>query len=87
MSKKTKNRYTDKELESFRKIINEKIEKAKTDLDLLKSAYMNDSNNGTDDTSPTFKSAVLANLCPALTTIPINCKRVASGPLKGKVIN
>ena len=25
MSKKTKNRYTDKELESFRKIINEKI--------------------------------------------------------------
>ena len=56
MSKKTKNRYTDKELESFRKIINEKIEKAKTDLDLLKSAYMNDSNNGTDDTSPTFKS-------------------------------
>ena len=56
MSKKTKNRYTDKELEIFRKIINEKIEKAKTDLDLLKSAYMNDSNNGTDDTSPTFKS-------------------------------
>ena len=56
MSKKTKNRYTDKELESFRKIINEKIEKAKTDLELLKSAYMNDSNNGTDDTSPTFKS-------------------------------
>ena len=56
MSKKIKNRYTDKELESFRKIINEKIEKAKTDLDLLKSAYMNDSNNGTDDTSPTFKS-------------------------------
>ena len=51
-----KNRYSDKELESFRKIINEKIEKAKNDLDLLKSAYMNDSNNGTDDTSPTFKS-------------------------------
>ena len=56
MSKKTKNKYSDKELESFRKIINNKIEKAKTDLDLLKSAYMNDSNNGTDDTSPTFKS-------------------------------
>ena len=56
MSKSSKNRYSDKELESFRKIINEKIEKAKNDLDLLKSAYMNDSNNGTDDTSPTFKS-------------------------------
>ena len=52
----SKNRYSDKELESFRKIINEKIEKAQVDLDLLKSAYMNDSNNGTDDTSPTFKS-------------------------------
>ena len=55
MSKNTK-KYSDKELESFKKIINEKIEKAKMDLDLLKSSYMNDSNNGTDDTSPTFKS-------------------------------
>ena len=56
MSKNSKNRYSDKEFEAFRKIINLKIEKAKNDLDLLKSAYMNDSNNGTDDTSPTFKS-------------------------------
>ena len=56
MSKSSKNRYSDKDLESFRKIINKKIEKAQVDLDLLKSAYMNDSNNGTDDTSPTFKS-------------------------------
>ena len=56
MTKKTKNKYSDKELESFKKIINEKIEKAKIDLDLLKSAYMNDSNNGTDDTAPTFKA-------------------------------
>ncbi len=56
MSKNSKNKYTDKELESFRKIINEKIEKAQNDLDLIKSAYMNDSNNGTEDTSPTFKS-------------------------------
>ena len=56
MSKNSKNRYSDKELEGFRKIINEKVEKALTDLNLLKSAYMNDSNNGTEDTSPTFKS-------------------------------
>ena len=56
MSKNSKNRYSDKELEGFRKIINAKIEKAQNDLDLIKSAYMNDSNNGTDDTSPTFKS-------------------------------
>ena len=56
MSKNSKNRYSDKELEGFRKIINEKVEKALTDLNLLKSAYMNNSNNGTEDTSPTFKS-------------------------------
>ena len=56
MSKNSKNKYTDKELMSFKKIINEKIEKAQNDLDLIKSAYMNDSTNGTEDTSPTFKS-------------------------------
>jgi RNA polymerase-binding transcription factor DksA len=56
MSKNSKNKYTDKELESFRKIINEKIEKAQNDLELIKSAYMNNSTNGTEDTSPTFKS-------------------------------
>ena len=51
-----KNRYTDKELERFKTLIVKKIDQAKQDLDLLKSAYMNDSNNGTDDTSPTFKA-------------------------------
>lgn len=56
MSKNSKNKYTDKELEGFRKIINEKIKKAQNDLELIKSAYMNDSTNGTEDTSPTFKS-------------------------------
>lgn len=49
-------RYSDKDLEEFRVLIENKIEKAKNDLDLLKSAYMNDGNNGTDDTSPTFKA-------------------------------
>ena len=56
MSKNSKNKYTDKELEGFRKIINEKIKKAQIDLELIKSAYMNNSTNGTEDTSPTFKS-------------------------------
>jgi RNA polymerase-binding transcription factor DksA len=56
MSKNSKNKYTDKELEGFRKIINEKIKKAQNDLELIKSAYMNNSTNGTEDTSPTFKS-------------------------------
>jgi DnaK suppressor protein len=49
-------RYLDKDLEEFRILILEKIEKAQHDLDLIRSAYMNDGNNGTDDTSPTFKA-------------------------------
>ena len=56
MAGRRKNRYTDKELERFKKLILQKMDQAKQDLDLLKSAYMNDSNNGTDDTSPTFKA-------------------------------
>jgi len=56
MKRNTKNRYTDKELEKFKKLITKKIDQAKQDLDLLKSAYMNGSDNGTDDTSPTFKA-------------------------------
>ena len=50
------NRYPDKQLEKFRVLIEEKIAKAQHDLKLIRSAYMNDGNNGTDDTSPTFKA-------------------------------
>ncbi|RRJ90344.1 TraR/DksA family transcriptional regulator [Paenimyroides tangerinum] len=49
-------RYSDADLAEFKQIILKKIEKAQADLDLIKSAYMNDLNNGTDDTSPTFKA-------------------------------
>ena len=42
--------------DEFKVLIEEKIEKAQKDLALIKSAYMNDGNNGTDDTSPTFKA-------------------------------
>ncbi len=56
MGADAKVRYSDKELNEFKELIEEKIEKAQHDLGLLKSAYMNDSNNGTDDTSPTFKA-------------------------------
>jgi len=51
-----KTRYSDAELVEFRELISQKLDKAKADLDLIKSAYMNDLNNGTDDTSPTFKA-------------------------------
>ena len=52
----TKVRYSDADLAEFKELILQKIEKAQKDLELIKSAYTNDSNNGTDDTSPTFKA-------------------------------
>lgn len=51
-----KTRYSDDDLQEFKKIIQRKIARAEEDLVLLKSSYMNGSNNGTDDTSPQFKS-------------------------------
>ncbi|MGD2005394.1 MAG: TraR/DksA family transcriptional regulator, partial [Flavobacteriaceae bacterium] len=56
MNTETKTRFSDSELEDFRTLIEDKIQKAQADLELLKSAYMNNGNNGTDDTAPTFKA-------------------------------
>ncbi len=56
MAGDVKVRYSDSDLEKFREIIVEKMEKAQKDLELIQSAYKNDGNNGTDDTSPTFKA-------------------------------
>ena len=50
-----KNRYSDAELEEFRTLIQEKLEMAKRDYDLLKSTIMNTDGNDVTDTSPTFK--------------------------------
>lgn len=55
-SKEYKNRYTKEEREEFARIILNKIEKAKGDLIVLKESFVNDKNNGTEDTSPTFKA-------------------------------
>ncbi len=49
-------RYSDAELQEFRQIIQEKIDKAEKDLSLINESFINDQNNGTDDTSPTFKA-------------------------------
>ncbi|MGG6230045.1 TraR/DksA family transcriptional regulator [Tenacibaculum gallaicum] len=49
-------RYSDSDLLEFKEIIQKKIEKAEEDLKLLQASYKNGSDNGTDDTSPTFKS-------------------------------
>ena len=51
-----KNRYNDEALQEFKELIEMKIAKAQHDLELIRSAYMNDGNNGTDDTAPTFKA-------------------------------
>ncbi|CAM1334603.1 TraR/DksA family transcriptional regulator [Tenacibaculum aestuariivivum] len=49
-------RYSDSDLAEFKAIILKKIEHAEEDLKLIQSSYKNDSDNGTEDTSPTFKS-------------------------------
>ncbi len=51
-----KTKYSDEDLQEFKEIILKKIKRAEEDLELLQSAYKNDANNGTDDTSPSFKS-------------------------------
>ena len=53
MSEKT--RYSDAELEEFRDIIKEKLDKAFVDYEQLKAALNNLDGNDTTDTSPTFK--------------------------------
>ena len=50
-----KSRYSDEELEEFKQIILEKLDKANRDLKMLTEAFTNDDEHGTDDTSPTFK--------------------------------
>ena len=49
-------KYSDEDLQEFKEIIEKKIARAKEDLALLESAYKNNADNGTDDTSPSFKS-------------------------------
>ena len=52
----TTTKYSDEDLQEFKEIILKKIERAEEDLALLQSSYKNGLNNGTDDTSPQFKS-------------------------------
>ncbi|MBS1573200.1 MAG: TraR/DksA C4-type zinc finger protein [Bacteroidetes bacterium] len=49
-------RYNEADLQVFKKLIQEKIEKAEKDLAMINENFINDQNNGTDDTSPTFKA-------------------------------
>jgi RNA polymerase-binding transcription factor DksA len=51
----TRTKFTDAELQDFRDIIKRKLNKAVSDYELLKDTISHRDNNGTDDTSPTFK--------------------------------
>lgn len=50
-----KTRYSDAELEEFRAIIMEKLDKAKRDYEQLREDLTNAEGNDVSDTSPTFK--------------------------------
>jgi RNA polymerase-binding transcription factor DksA len=55
MSQQEKNKYNPEELQEFKEIIERKLDEARKDYELLKSAFSNKDDHGTDDTSPTFK--------------------------------
>ncbi len=48
-------RYSDEELEEFRDLIMQKLDKARKEHDLLVEAFSHKDGNNTEDTSPTFK--------------------------------
>jgi len=50
-----KTRYTDAELQEFKELIQMKLDKAREDYEILKSAITQSESNDTQDTSPTFK--------------------------------
>ncbi len=54
-NERLKTKYTDAELQEFKDLIDSKLKVAREDLDLLTEAYSNNSEHGTNDTSPTFK--------------------------------
>ncbi|MGC9330525.1 MAG: TraR/DksA family transcriptional regulator [Bacteroidales bacterium] len=53
--KKEKKRYSKEELQEFKEIILKKLEQAKRDFEMYKSALNHDDSNDIEDTSPTFK--------------------------------
>lgn len=50
-----KTKYSEEELEEFKQIILNKLEKAHRDLKMLTEAFANSNENDISDTSPTFK--------------------------------
>ena len=54
MEENTKTRYSDEELEEFRGIINEMLDKARAEYATLRKVIMNAGGNDILDTAPTF---------------------------------
>ena len=52
----TKTRYSDEELEEFRLIINDMLEKARAEYDTLRKIIMHNGTNDIEDTAPSFKT-------------------------------
>ena len=63
MEENIKNRYSDEELEEFRVIINEMLDKARAEYDTLRDIVTHAGGNDILDTAPTFKTMVLSS-CP-----------------------
>ena len=57
MATKTRNKkkYSKTELEGFKKLIQQKLEKAYAEYEVFKGNISGDDDHGTNDTSPTFK--------------------------------
>ncbi len=55
MEENEKTRYSDEELNEFKQIILDKLDKAKKDYEILKSVVTQGDSNDIQDTSPTFK--------------------------------
>jgi RNA polymerase-binding transcription factor DksA len=56
MNTNEKLRYGNDDLAYFKNILLEKIKEATEQYELIKSAYMNNASNGTEDTAPQFKA-------------------------------
>jgi len=56
MAEETKLRYSDEELAEFKAIIEDMLVKAKKEYATLREVVMHSESNGTDDTSPSFRT-------------------------------
>jgi len=56
MNKDVSVRYSDSDLQEFKEIIIAKIAQSQKDLEILESSFKNGAGNGTEDTSPRFRS-------------------------------